>query len=104
MQPRILLPLAALGLVFATPAAANAAVTPAVQGSQLTLTGDETADTVALNVNAAGLISHNLPVGGGIADNTDFDPAGGDPVTLPNNNTVTVNATLAGGNDAITLN
>ena len=104
MQPRILLPLAALGLVLAAPAAANAAVTPAVNANQLTLTGDDTAETVTLNVNADGLITHNLTVAGGIADNTDFDPGGGNPVTLPNDGTVVVTANLAGGNDTVTLN
>ncbi len=104
MQPRILLPLAALGLVLAAPAAANAAVTPAVNGNQLTFTGDDTTETITLNVNAAGLITHNLTVGGGIADNTDFDPGGGNPVTLPNDGTVSVTANLAGGNDTVTLN
>ncbi len=104
MQPRILLPLAALGLVFAAPAAANAAVAPAVNGNQLTLTGDDTAETITLNVNADGLITHNLTVAGGIADNTDFDAGGGNPVTLPNDGTVIVTANLAGGNDTVTLN
>ncbi|HEX6022364.1 MAG TPA: calcium-binding protein [Solirubrobacter sp.] len=104
MQPRILLPLAALGLVLAAPTAANAAVTPAVQGTQLTLTGDDTGETVTLNVNADGLITHNLPVAGGIANSTDFDPADGSVVTLPNDGTISVVANMAGGNDTVTLN
>jgi Ca2+-binding RTX toxin-like protein len=104
MQPRILLPIAALGLVLAAPSAASAAVTPAVQGTQLTLTGDDTAETVTLNVDADGLITHNLPIAGGITSATDFDPAAGAPVTLPNDGTITVEANMAGGNDTVTLN
>ena len=60
MQPRILLPLAALGLVFAAPAAANAAVTPAINGTTLTLTGDDTSENFTLGVDAAGNLTHSF--------------------------------------------
>ena len=63
MQPRILLPLAALGLVFAAPAAANAAVTPAVNGTTLTLTGDDTSENFTLGVDAAGNLTHTFGAG-----------------------------------------
>ena len=78
MQPRILLPLAALGLVFAAPAAANAAVTPAIDGTRtLTLTGDDTSENFTLGVDAAGNLTHSFGQVNGLANNTDFntDPA-----------------------------
>ena len=78
MQPRILLPLAAAAFVLAAPTAANAAVTPAIAGNAVTLTGDDTADTILLRANAAGLLTHNITGNAGLANDTDFDPAPGD--------------------------
>ena len=74
MQPRILLPLATVALALAVPTAANAAVSFQKQGDAVELTGDGANDAIALNVNDAGLITHNLTGATGIKDNTDFDP------------------------------
>jgi Ca2+-binding RTX toxin-like protein len=103
MQPRILLPLAAAALVFAAPAAANAAVTPAIAGNAVTLNGDNTADNILLRANAAGLLTHNITGNAGLADETDFDPAPGPAVTTPASAATTVTINASGGNDTINL-
>src|SRR3954471_25026009 len=104
MQPRILLPLATVALAFAAPAAAHAAVTPAVQGSNLTLTGDNNADNITLTANAAGLLTHSLGTGAnGLKDNTDFDPNPAAEKTLPNDGSVKVTVNAGDGNDNISL-
>ena len=83
MKPRIrtaprriaVLAIAAGVPIIALPAAANAAVTPAVNGTTLTLTGDAAAENITLGVDAAGLITHSLGTGAnGLASTTDFDP------------------------------
>src|ERR1700741_2752445 len=102
MQPRILLPLAALGLVFAAPAAANAAVTPAINGTTLTLTGDDTSENFTLGVDAAGNLTHSFGGCNGLANKTDFDPRGPD-TSVPSNGTITVILDAHGGQDNINL-
>ncbi len=81
---------------LAVPAAANAAVTPALTGNIVTLTGDAAADNIVLSQNAGGLLTHNL---GG--DATDFSPDPGVQSILAANATVNVNA--GAGNDTINL-
>ncbi|HET6550128.1 MAG TPA: calcium-binding protein [Solirubrobacter sp.] len=103
MQPRILLPLATVALAFAAPAAANAAVTFDKQGNAVELTGDAANDNVALNVNDAGLITHNITGAPGIADNTDFDPDPNTVGTLKNDNSASFTVKTLGGNDAVNL-
>src|SRR3954447_55961 len=104
MQPRILLPLATVALAFVAPAAANAAVTPTVQGSNLTLTGDNTAENITLTANAAGLLTHSFGTGAnGLKDATDFDPNPLVEKTLPNDGSVKVTVNAGDGNDTINL-
>jgi Ca2+-binding RTX toxin-like protein len=88
--------------VVAIPATADAAVTPAVTGTHLTLTGDDSADNIALADNAAGLLTHNFS-GGGLADDTDFDPSPHETKTLPADGTVDVAVNAGGGSDTINL-
>ena len=101
MQPRILLPLAALGLVFAAPAAANAAVTPAINGTTLTLTGDDTSENFTLGVDAAGNLTHTFgrqrP-----GEQHRLRPDGG-TTKLPSDGTITVVIDARGGQDNINL-
>ena len=103
MQPRILLPLAALGLVFAAPAAANAAVTPAINGTTLTLTGDDTSENFTLGVDANGNLTHSFGQVNGLANNTDFNTDPNAATTLPSNGTITVVIDARGGQDNINL-
>jgi Ca2+-binding RTX toxin-like protein len=113
MKPRIrntpprvaALAIAAGVAALALPGAANAAVTPIVTGgNQLSLASDPASDNITLAVNAAGLITHNLPNGGAnvLEDNTDFDAAPGKQ-QLPSNGTVTLKATGGPGNDNINV-
>src|SRR3954454_12158595 len=104
MQPRIFLPLATVALAFAAPAVANAAVTPTVQGSNLTLAGDNTADNITLTANAAGLLTHSFGTGAnGLKDATDFDPNPLVERTLLNDGSVKVTVNAGDGNDTINL-
>jgi Ca2+-binding RTX toxin-like protein len=104
MQPRILLPIAALGLVLAAPAAANAAVTPALNGNTLTLTGDDTNDNFTLDANADGNLQHSFGSGAnGLKDNTDFDVDPNVEKTLKADGTITVVVDAQGGNDNVNL-
>lgn len=102
MQPKLLLPLLAAGLVLTVPAAANAAITTQVAPGTLTLTGNEADDNAILAVNAQGQLTHNFGTAGGLADNTDFDAtqANSQPIV---NGSVAVVANLGAGNDAINL-
>ncbi len=108
MKPRIrtapprvaALAIAAGVAAFALPAAANAAVTPSVTGTTLTLTGDATPENITLGVDAAGLITHSFGTAGGLASATDFDPTAG-VKTLPADGTITVVVNAGGGNDNI---
>jgi Ca2+-binding RTX toxin-like protein len=99
MQPKLLLPLAAAALVFAVPAAADAAVTSQINGTNLVLTGDAADDNVTIGVNNAGLLTHNL----GGPDNTDFDLAAPGAQTLPSNDSIAVTLNLGAGNDTSNL-
>ncbi len=104
MQPRILLPLAALGLVFAAPAAANAAVTPALNGTTLTLTGDDTSENFTLDVNDAGLLTHSFgTTNNGLANNTDFNTDPNATTTIDSDGSITVVVDARGGNDNVNL-
>ena len=98
MQSKLLLPLAAAAFVLAVPAAANAAITPQINGNVLTLTGDATDENATIGVNNAGLLTHNF---GG--DSTDFDPVTAGPQTLPSNDTIAVTLNLGAGNDTTNL-
>ena len=98
MQPKLLLPLAAAAFVLAAPAAANAAITPPINGNVLTLTGDATDDNITIGVNDAGLLTHNF---GG--DDTDFDSGPPGAQTLPSNDTIAVTLNLGAGNDTTNL-
>jgi Ca2+-binding RTX toxin-like protein len=111
MKPRIrtaphriaVLAIAAGVPLVAIPAAANAAVTPSVAGTQLTLTGDATGDNVTLGVSNTGLITHNFGTGAnGLANVTDFDPGPG-IVTLPSDGTIGVTVNVLDGNDNVKL-
>lgn len=97
---RLTVPLA-LAAVLLVPSAANAAVTSSVAGTQLTLTGDAASDNITLNVNGAGLITHNL-ANADLEDSTDFDPAAGKQ-TLPSNGTVTLIVDGGAGNDNLNV-
>src|SRR6476469_3695675 len=65
MQPKLLLPLATAALVFAVPAAANAAVTATVvDATHVTLTGDGADDNIPPAVDAAGNVTFaGAPIG-----------------------------------------
>ena len=105
MKPRIrnsAVALAAGVAIFALPTAANAAVTPAINATQLTLTSDGASDNITLGVAGVN-ISHNLPiVAGSIDNNTDFDPGPAD-VKVPNNGTFTLVVDGGDGNDNINV-
>ena len=73
------------------------------QGTQLTLSGDGAADTITLGANATGMLTHNLPAAGGLADATDFNPDPALVTTLPANGTITVTSIAGGGNDTVNL-
>ena len=103
MQPRILLPLAALGLVLVAPSAASAAVTPAINGNTLTLTGDDTSENYTLGVDANGNLTHTFGQVNGLANNTDFNTDPNATTTLPSNGSITVVLDARGGNDNINL-
>src|SRR5262249_43583360 len=79
------------------------AVTPTVAGTQLTLSGDNAGDTITLGTNAAGLLTHNLPIAGGLADSTDFNTDPAVATTLPANGTITVLVEAGAGNDNVNL-
>src|SRR3954447_18469321 len=94
MQPRLILPLAAAAFVLGVPAAANAAVVPSINGTTLTVTGDNTAENIALT-DSAGKLALN--------GNTDLDPVAAGPQTLNSDGTITVVVNAGGGNDTIAL-
>src|SRR6188472_2728356 len=99
MQPKLLLPLAAVAAVFAAPAAANATVTPTVvDATHLTLTGDGAADAIALGVDSRGFVTHTL--NGATVPSTDF---GTGPDKFKSDGTLSVTVNSAGGADTINL-
>jgi Ca2+-binding RTX toxin-like protein len=101
-SPRLAAVAAAAGIMaFAVPSAASAAVTPSVNGNELTLTSDAASDNITLTV-AGGNIAHNLPIAGGIANNTDFDPGPG-TINLPSNGTVSLVVNAGAGNDNVNV-
>ena len=65
MQPKLLLPLATAALLFAVPAAANAAVTATVvDATHVTLTGDGADDNITPAIDAAGNVTFaGAPIG-----------------------------------------
>ena len=85
------------------PAAANATVTPQIDGTGkiLTLTGDDTAETITLGVDAAGNLTHNFGAANGLSGATDFNPDPAVTTTLPSDGSVDVILNAAGGNDNI---
>ena len=97
MQPKLLLPLAAVAAVFAVPAAANAAVTITADTDAKTVAfeSDAAADNITLGVNKDGLITHNI----GGTPTTDF----GGGRTFKSDNTLSVTVKGGGGNDTINL-
>jgi Ca2+-binding RTX toxin-like protein len=103
MQPRILLPLAALGLVLAAPAAASAAVSFELQGANVTITGDEANNNITLSPDENGNLTHNVTGAPGIENELDFDPAAGPVVPLRSNDTINVTVRGLAGNDTILL-
>ena len=80
---------------LAGPPTVSAATTPEVDGTTLTLTGDDAPDRVVIGEDAAGLLT--MAINGGTAT-TDF---GG--TTLPANNTIDLVADAGGGDDEITI-
>ena len=82
MKPRIrtsspravVLAIAAGVTLLALPGVPNAAVTPNVNGTVLTLTGDAAADNITLGVDAAGDHPQLRHGRNGLASATDFDP------------------------------
>jgi Ca2+-binding RTX toxin-like protein len=95
---------AALALSSAIPAAANAAVTPSITGNTVKLTGDVAADNIVLGQNAAGQLTHNLPVtpASTLASAVDFDHNTAADQTVQAS-TATVNVNAGAGNDTINL-
>jgi Ca2+-binding RTX toxin-like protein len=91
---------------LASEGVAQAAVTPQFSNNTLTLTGDGTAETVTLAVSGANVTHNlavtNLPGGGGLADNTDFDPGPG-KVTVPNTGSVNLVVNVGAGNDNVNV-
>jgi len=79
---------------LAGPAAVSAATVPTVDGTTLTLTGDDASDRVVIGEDAGNL---TMTVNGG-AVITDFGTG-----TLPANNTIDLVANLGGGDDEITI-
>lgn len=51
--------------------------TVSISGTTVTLTDNASASSATISVNGAGLLSHNLPLGGGIDSSTDFAIAPG---------------------------
>jgi len=91
---------------LAVPAAAHAAATPSLQNgnTQLTVTGDATADNITLTANAAGRLTHNFGTGAnGLLDATDFNPTVGVETTLPADGSINVIVNGDAGNDTINL-
>jgi Ca2+-binding RTX toxin-like protein len=97
MQPKLLLPLAAVAAVFAVPAAANAAVTVTADANAKTVTfaGDAAADNITLGVNAAGNITHT-------ANGAPSDDFGGGK-KFANDGALVVTVNAGDGNDNINL-
>jgi len=104
VPPRVAtLAIAAGVAAFAFPAAANATVTPQIDGTGkiLTLTGDDTAETITLGVDAANNLTHNFGAANGLSGATDFNPDPAVTTTLPSDGSVQVILNAAGGNDNI---
>ena len=101
MQPRILLPLAALasGLRRSRRRPTRRSRPPST-ATTLTSRATTRRRHITLNVNAAGLITHNFR-GAGSRTTPTSTPAPAIHVTLPNNGTVIVNVNAGGGNDTI---
>ena len=90
--------------LFAVPAAANAAVTPTIVGTTLTLTGDATADNITLGVDAAGLITHNFgPVPAASRTSPTSIPAAGVDDAPDRRHARPSSSTRGDGNDTINL-
>ena len=110
MKPRIrtaphriaVLAIAAGVPLVALPAAANAAVTPSINGNTLTLTGDATDENITLGVDDAGLITHSF----GRRRPDQRDRLRSRPRArrrCPSNGTITVVLNAGGGNDNVNL-
>jgi Ca2+-binding RTX toxin-like protein len=85
----------AAAAAFAVPATANAATTAALNGTNLTITGDEQPDRIVIGDDGNGLLTNNF----GGTTTTDF----GNNVTVPANGTVDLVFNAGAGDDAVTI-
>src|SRR3954447_2230752 len=103
MQPKLLLPLAAVALLFGAPAAANAAVTSAkLANGPVTIDADGGNDNIAITA-VNGKVTHNLGAVAGLAGNTDFDPNTPDVQQPADDGNLKVVVNAGDGNDTVNL-
>lgn len=86
--------------VLGLPSAASAAYTGAVNGTTVTLTGDDAAD--ALTVGETGANLNHSPLAGFNSD-IDFDSATPGDQTLPADGSITLVVNAGGGDDTVTI-
>jgi Ca2+-binding RTX toxin-like protein len=80
---------------------ARAAVTAQFANNTLTLTGDDSAETLTLGVSGPS-VTHNLAGQGGFESSTDFDP-GPAQVQIPSDGSVNLALHLGGGSDNVNV-
>ncbi|HYM57947.1 MAG TPA: calcium-binding protein, partial [Solirubrobacteraceae bacterium] len=90
----------AAAAALALPATAGATYSGAVSGTEATLTGDDAADSLTIDV-AGGNLTHDRPAAEGFASNADFDSTVAGDQTVPATGSLTIAA--GGGEDAVTF-